>query len=155
MSNNAEFAKRIIKMRIKYVLEKSQGQIIDDKKLRSVAAKLKQGGSQTLASKEIEKLALTGIEKAKPLLKDVMTTLIDEYMHTIKEITDEAIVEYSSTVRYKKLLQKKHEKIIQKQIFLGECFSGAHSSVIVYRSEINYSIFCCGRSKHGKHLPEW
>jgi hypothetical protein len=93
MSNNAEFAKRIIKMRIKYVLEKSQGQIIDDKKLRSVAAKLKQGGSQTLASKEIEKLALTGIEKAKPLLKDVMTTLIDEYMHTIKEITDEAIVE--------------------------------------------------------------
>ena len=93
MSNNAEFAKRIIKRRIKYVLEKSQGQIIDDKKLRSVAAKLKQGGSQTLASKEIEKLALTGIEKAKPLLKDVMTTLIDEYMHTIKEITDEAIVE--------------------------------------------------------------
>ena len=93
MSEKAEFAKRIIKMRIKYVLEKSQRQIIDDKKLRSVAAKLKQGGSQTLASKEIEKLALGSIEKAKPLLKDVMTMLIDEYMQTIKEITDEAIVE--------------------------------------------------------------
>ena len=93
MSENAEFAKRIIKMRIKYVLEKSQGQIIDDKKLRSVAAKLKQGGSQALASKEIEKLALAGIEKANPLLKDVMRMLIDEYVQTIKEITDEAIVE--------------------------------------------------------------
>ena len=93
MSENAEFAKRIIKMRIKYVLEKSQGQIIDEKKLRSVAAKFKQGGNQAVASKEIEKLALTGIEKAKPLLKDVMTMLIDEYMQTIKDITDEAIVE--------------------------------------------------------------
>ena len=93
MSEKAEFAKRIIKMRIKYVLEKSQGQIIDDKKLRSVAAKLKQGGSECLASTEIEKLAQTGIEKAKPLLKDVITMLIDEYMQTIKEITDEAIVE--------------------------------------------------------------
>jgi len=93
MSENAEFAKRIIKMRIKYVLEKSQRQIIDDKKLRSVAAKLKQGGSQAFASKEIEKLALAGIEKANPLLKDVMRMLIDEYVQTIKEITDEAIVE--------------------------------------------------------------
>ena len=93
MSENADFAKRIIKMRIKYVLEQSQRQIIDDKKLRSVAAKLKQGGSHATASKEIEKLALTGIEKAKPLLKDLMTMLIDEYMQTIKDITDEAIVE--------------------------------------------------------------
>jgi hypothetical protein len=93
MSENAEFAKRIIKMRIKYVLEKSQGQIIDEKKLRSVAAKFKQGGNQAVTSKEIEKLALTGIEKAKPLLKDVITMLIDEYMQTIKDITDEAIVE--------------------------------------------------------------
>jgi cell fate (sporulation/competence/biofilm development) regulator YmcA (YheA/YmcA/DUF963 family) len=93
MSENAEFAKRIIKMRIKYVLEKSQGQIIDEKKLRNVAAKFKQGGNQAVTSKEIEKLALTGIEKAKPLLKDVITMLIDEYMQTIKDITDEAIVE--------------------------------------------------------------
>jgi hypothetical protein len=38
-------------------------------------------------------LALTGIEKAKPLLKDIITMLIDEYMQTIKDITDEAIVE--------------------------------------------------------------
>ena len=31
MSENAEFAKRIIKMRVIYVLEKSQGQILDEK----------------------------------------------------------------------------------------------------------------------------
>jgi len=30
MAENAEFAKRIIKMRIKYVLEQSQGQILDE-----------------------------------------------------------------------------------------------------------------------------
>jgi len=93
MSENAEFAKRIIKMRIKYVLEKSQGQILDEKKLRSVAEKLKQGGNQEVVSKEIQKLAVIGIEKAKPLLKDVITMLIDEYMQTIKDITDEAILE--------------------------------------------------------------
>ena len=36
MSENAEFAKRIIKMRVKYVLEKSQGQILDEKKLKNI-----------------------------------------------------------------------------------------------------------------------
>jgi hypothetical protein len=38
-------------------------------------------------------LALTGIENAKPLLKDVIKLLLDEYLQTIKDITDEAIVE--------------------------------------------------------------
>jgi hypothetical protein len=51
MSENAEFAKRIIKMRIKYVLEKSQGQILNEKKLRNIAAKIKQGESQSAAAK--------------------------------------------------------------------------------------------------------
>jgi hypothetical protein len=93
MSENAEFAKRIIKMRIKYVLERSQGQILDEKKLRNIAVKVKQGESQPDITKEIQKLALNGIEKAKPLLKDVIKLLLDEYLQTIKDITDEAIVE--------------------------------------------------------------
>jgi len=93
MSENAEFAKRIIKMRIKYVLESSQRQILDEKKLRSIAVKVKRGESQPVVTKEIQKLALTGIENAKPLLKDVIKLLLDEYLQTIKDITDEAIVE--------------------------------------------------------------
>jgi len=93
MSENAEFAKRIIKMRIKYILEKSQGQILDEKKLRNVAAKIRQGESSPDITKEIQKLAVNGIEKAKPLLKDVIKLLLDEYLQTIKDITDEAIVE--------------------------------------------------------------
>jgi hypothetical protein len=93
MSENAEFAKRIIKMRIKYVLERSQGQILDEKKLRNIAIKVKQGESQPDITKEIQKLAFSGIEKVKPLLKDVIKQLLDEYIQTIKDITDEAIVE--------------------------------------------------------------
>jgi hypothetical protein len=93
MSENAEFAKRIIKMRIKYVLEKSQGQILDEKKLRNIAVKVKQGESPPDITKEIQKLAFSGIEKAKPLLKDVIKQLLDEYLQTIKDITDETIVE--------------------------------------------------------------
>ena len=93
MSENAEFAKRIIKMRIKYILEKSQGQILDEKKLRNVAAKIRQGESSPDITKEIQKLAVNGIEKAKPLLKDVIKLLLDEYLQTIKDITGEAIVE--------------------------------------------------------------
>ena len=46
MSENAEFTNRTIKMRIKYVLERSQGQILDEKKLRNIAIKVKQGESQ-------------------------------------------------------------------------------------------------------------
>jgi len=93
MSENAEFAKRIIKMRIKYVLESSQGQIFDEKKMRNIAIKVKQGESQPDITKEIQKLTFNGIEKAKPLLKDVIKQLLDEYIQTIKDITDEAIVE--------------------------------------------------------------
>jgi hypothetical protein len=93
MSENAEFAKRIIKMRIKYVLERSQGQILDEKKLRNIAIKVKQGESQPDITKEIQKLTFNGIEKAKPLLKDVIKQLLDEYIQTIKDITDEAIGE--------------------------------------------------------------
>jgi hypothetical protein len=61
--------------------------------LRSIAVKVKQGESQTDITKEIQKLALNGIEKAKPLLKDVIKLLLNEYLQTIKDITDEAIVE--------------------------------------------------------------
>ena len=59
----------------------------------SLTIKLKRGESQPIVTKEIQKLALTGIENAKPLLKDVIKLLLDEYLQTIKDITDEAIVE--------------------------------------------------------------
>jgi len=107
MSENAEFAKRIIKMRIKYVLEKSQGQILDEKKLRNIAAKVKQGESQSATAKEMQKLAIRGIEKATPLLKDVIKLLLDEYLQTIKDITDEAIIE---------MLNGELQKIIKEEI---------------------------------------
>ena len=93
MSENAEFAKRIIKMRVIYVLEKSQGQILDEKKLRNIAHRVKQGESNPVITEEIKKLALNGIEKAKPLLKDVIKQLLDEYTQSITEITNEAILE--------------------------------------------------------------
>jgi spore coat protein CotF len=96
MSENAEFAKRIIKMRVKYVLEKSQGQILDKKKLRNIADRVKQGESNPVITEEIKKLALNGIEKARPLLKDVIKQLLDEYTQSIKEITNEAILEMVS-----------------------------------------------------------
>jgi hypothetical protein len=106
MSENAEFAKRIIKMRIKYVLESSQGQILDDKKLRSIALKLKHGESQPDVAREIQNLTLNGIEKAKSFLKDVIKQLLDEYLQTITDITDEAIVE---------ILNGEIQKIIKEQ----------------------------------------
>ena len=55
MSENSEFAQRIIKMRIKYVLEKSQSQIVDEKKLRNIAAKVKEGESQSALAKDMQK----------------------------------------------------------------------------------------------------
>ena len=96
MSENAEFAKRIIKMRVKYVLEKSQGQILDENKLRNIANRVKQGETNSIVAEEIKKLALNGIEKAKPLLKEVVKQLLDEYTQSIKDITDEAILEMVS-----------------------------------------------------------
>jgi hypothetical protein len=97
MSENAEFAKRIIKMRVKYVLEQSQGQILDEKKLRNIAQKVKPGESNPIITAEIRKLTLNGIEKAKPLLKEVIKQLLDEYTQSIKDITDEAILEMVSS----------------------------------------------------------
>ncbi len=96
MSENAEFAKRIIKMRVIYVLEKSQGQILDEKKLRNIAHRVKQGESNPVITGEIKQLALDGIEKARPLLKDVIKQLLDEYTQSIKEITNEAVLEMVS-----------------------------------------------------------
>ena len=96
MAENAEFAKRIIKMRIKYVLEQSQGQILNEKKLRNIAIKVRQGESNPTIAEEIRKLAVNGIEKAKPLLKDVVKQLVDEYIQTVTDITDEAILEMVS-----------------------------------------------------------
>jgi len=93
MSENAEFAKRIIKMRVKYVLEKSQAQILDEKKLRNIAHRVKQRESNPVITEEINKLALNGIEKAKPLLKEVVKQLLDEYAQSVKNISDEAILE--------------------------------------------------------------
>jgi hypothetical protein len=93
MSENAEFAKRIIKMRVKYVLEKSQGQILDEKKLKNIADKIKLGENSPAIGDEMKKLTFNGIEKAKPLLKEVIKQLLDEYAQSIKDITDEAILE--------------------------------------------------------------
>ena len=107
MSENAEFAHRIIKMRIKYVLEKSQGQIVDEKKLRNIAAKVKEGESQSSLAKDMQKLAITAIGKATPLLKDVTQLLLDDYLQTIKDITDEAIIE---------ILNGEIQKIIKEEI---------------------------------------
>ena len=107
MSENAEFAHRIIKMRIKYVLEKSQGQIVDEKKLRNIAAKVKEGESQSALEKDMQKLTITAIGKATPLLKDVTQLLLDDYLQTIKDITDEAIIE---------ILNGEIQKIIKEEI---------------------------------------
>jgi|GEM_PF-6654702 len=107
MSENSEFAQRIIKMRIKYVLEKSQSQIVDEKKLRNIAAKVKEGESQSALEKDMQKLAITAIGKATPLLKDVTQLLLDDYLQTIKDITDEAIIE---------ILNGEIQKIIKEEI---------------------------------------
>ena len=89
------------------VLEKSQGQIVDEKKLRNIAAKVKEGESQSVLAKDMQKLAITAIEKATPLLKDVIQLLLDDYLQTIKDITDEAIIE---------ILNGEIQKIIKEEI---------------------------------------
>jgi spore coat protein CotF len=96
MPADAEFAKKIIKMRVRYVLEKSQWQILDEKKIKNVADKVRQGENNRAVADEIKKLTLNGIEKAKPLLRNVVKQLLDEYAQSIKEITDEAILEMVS-----------------------------------------------------------
>lgn len=83
-------------MRVKYVLEQAQGQILDEKKLKNVASRVKQGENNAAVAEEIKKLALYSIEKAKPLLKEVIKQLLDEYAGSIKDITDEAILEMVS-----------------------------------------------------------
>jgi hypothetical protein len=55
----------------------------------------------------MQELAITSIEKAKPLLKDVIKLLLDEYLQTIKDITDEAIIE---------TLNEEIQKIIKEKI---------------------------------------
>jgi hypothetical protein len=109
MPADAEFAKKIIKMRVKYVLEKSQGQILDEKKINNVADKVRQGENNRAVADEIRKLTLNGIEKAKPLLKDVVKQLLDEYAQSIKDITDEAILEMVSG-EIQKMAEKQSEK---------------------------------------------
>jgi hypothetical protein len=109
MPADAEFAKKIIKMRVKYVLEKSQGQILDEKKIKNVADKVRQGENNRTVADEIKKLTLNGIEKAKPLLKDVVKQLLDEYAQSIKDITDEAILEMVSG-EIQKMAEKQAEK---------------------------------------------
>ena len=109
MSENAEFAKRIIKMRVIYVLEKSQGQILDENKLRNIAHRVKQGEINPVITEEIKKLALNGIEKARPLLKDVIKQLLDEYTQSIKEITNEAVLEMVSG-EIQKMAEEQAEK---------------------------------------------
>ena len=83
-------------MRVRYVLEKSQWQILDEKKIKNVADKVRQGENNRAVADEIKKLTLNGIEKAKPLLRNVVKQLLDEYAQSIKEITDEAILEMVS-----------------------------------------------------------
>ena len=109
MPADAEFAKKIIKMRVRYVLEKSQGQILDEKKIKNVADKVRQGENNRAVADEIKKLTLNGIEKAKPLLKDVVKQLLDEYAQSIKDITDEAILEMVSG-EIQKMAEKQSEK---------------------------------------------
>ncbi|HJX35607.1 MAG TPA: hypothetical protein VJ280_01465 [Dehalococcoidales bacterium] len=109
MPADAEFAKKIIKMRVRYVLEQSQGQILDEKKIKNIADKVRQGENNRAVADEIKKLTLNGIEKAKPLLKEVVKQLLDEYAQSIKEITDEAILEMVSG-EIQKMAEKQSEK---------------------------------------------
>jgi spore coat protein CotF len=109
MPADAEFAKKIIKMRVRYVLEKSQWQILDEKKIKNVADKVRQGENNRAVADEIKKLTLNGIEKAKPLLRNVVKQLLDEYAQSIKEITDEAILEMVSG-EIQKMAEEQSEK---------------------------------------------
>ena len=96
-------------MRVRYVLEQSQGQILDEKKIKNIADKVRRGENNRAVADEIKKLTLNGIEKAKPLLKDVVKQLLDEYAQSIKEITDEAILEMVSG-EIQKMAEEQAEK---------------------------------------------
>jgi len=96
-------------MRVRYVLEKSQGQILDEKKIKNIAAKVRQGENNQAVADEIKKLTFNGIEKAKPLLKEVVKQLLDEYAQSIKDITDEAILEMVSG-EIQKMAEEQTEK---------------------------------------------
>ena len=96
-------------MRVRYVLEQSQGQILDEKKIKNIADKVRQGENNRAVADEIKKLTLNGIEKAKPLLKYVVKQLLDEYAQSIKEITDEAILEMVSG-EIQKMAEEQAEK---------------------------------------------
>jgi len=96
-------------MRVRYVLEQSQGQILDEKKIKNIADKVRQGENNRAVADEIKKLTLNGIEKAKPLLKEVVKQLLDEYAQSIKEITDEAILEMVSG-EIQKMAEEQAEK---------------------------------------------
>ena len=64
--------------------------------VRSVALRINKDPSHIVTKDEMKKLALDGIAKATPVIKDVVRQLMDEYMQQIQEITGEAIMEMAN-----------------------------------------------------------
>ena len=60
-----------------------------------------------LTKDEMKKLALDGITKATPVIKDVVRQLMDEYMQQIQEITGAAIMEMAND-EIQKMIKEQH-----------------------------------------------
>ena len=80
-------------MRIKYALEKAQGQILDADKLRSIALKVRQDESPLVIKADMERLTLDGINKSEPVMKELVTALTQQYVRSITEVIGETVFE--------------------------------------------------------------
>ena len=69
---------------------------MDTNKLRAVALRINKDPRYIVPKDEMKKLALDGITKATPVIKDVVRQLMDEYMQQIQEITGEVIMEMAN-----------------------------------------------------------
>ncbi len=93
MAEDLEQMHRILKLRIKYVLEKAQGQILDSSQLEDVARKIRQGQSDAETNEEIKKLTLEGVNKAGPVMHELITELTQQYARAITDVISQTVLE--------------------------------------------------------------
>ena len=93
MSEDLEHLHRILKLRIKYAMGKAQGQILDSAQLEAVAEKIRQGQDAAATNEEIKKLTLAGVNKAGPVMRELVTELTQEYARAITEVISQTVLE--------------------------------------------------------------
>ena len=93
MPEDLEHLQRIFKMRIKYALEKDPGRILDAEQMKVIAARIQRGESYADVNADIQRLTLEGVNKAEPVMRELVTELTQEYARSITQVISQSILE--------------------------------------------------------------